>query len=592
VWSDEPEKGQALIDGVGEPGEPFWLLTRMLTYRAMWVAKGKSGHLVLAMSAAQELVFITEGGRAPWFRPVALGQLALLHALTGDTLHAVEIAKQALEALTPLSLPEWPREAILHDIGIVFREAGDTAGQERVIARLEAPPSKNWIERMARVSGARASGALDRPSTRESGTALDRLAISMLEHAGAPHGAFLRGLMTATSAHGARWRGMHGQLIAAAGTGCTFNDEDAVTIPLDQGEVIDLLGCPVDAVMALDRTTLDHLVSAARSLALDQEKIEALCEALTEATTRRDSAVRALERARRGPVAAVTGGTFPAVAGSSRSIRAVLDRLGLLASCTTPVLIEGLSGSGRRHLARALHGALGGVLGECPMLDMNIVPHETMRDALLRLEHEADGGVFVASGAEFLPPDTLSWLLNRLETGQMSGRLVLTLDVTMGGPIADSLRKELAHGRVVVPALEDRIEDLPAVIDALALQLGVSPEAVDPETRNALARRTWPGQIRELKQAMAAAAIRAGGGVIREEHLSEPSTKKSADRMARGMDAGYHDAVRSFRRDLLRHALTVSDGNRTHAAQLLGVQRTYFMRLIRDLGADDIRPAA
>jgi two-component system response regulator AtoC len=115
---------------------------------------------------------------------------------------------------------------------------------------------------------------------------------------------------------------------------------------------------------------------------------------------------------------------------------------------------------------------------------------------------------------------------------------------------------------------------------------------VDPETRNALARRTWPGQIRELKQAMAAAAIRAGGGVIREEHLSEPSTKKSADRMARGMDAGYHDAVRSFRRDLLRHALTVSDGNRTHAAQLLGVQRTYFMRLIRDLGADDIRPAA
>jgi DNA-binding NtrC family response regulator len=62
--------------------------------------------------------------------------------------------------------------------------------------------------------------------------------------------------------------------------------------------------------------------------------------------------------------------------------------------------------------------------------------------------------------------------------------------------------------------------------------------------------------------------------------------------MSLSLDAGYHDAIRVFRRDLLRHALTVSAGNRTHAARLLGVQRTYFMRLIRDLGADDIRPAA
>jgi two-component system response regulator AtoC len=226
------------------------------------------------------------------------------------------------------------------------------------------------------------------------------------------------------------------------------------------------------------------------------------------------------------------------------------------------------------------------------MLDMNIVPEEAMRDALLRLEHEADGGVFVASSAGSLPPDTLSWLLNRLETGEMSGRLVLTLDVTASGPIAETLREHLVHGRVIVPALEDRLEDLPAVVDALALQLGVSPEAVDPGARTALSRRTWPGQIRELKQVLAAAAIRAGGGVIREEHLTEPSSTKKPDRMARSLDAGYHDAVRSFRRDLLRHALTVSDGNRTHAAERLGVQRTYFMRLIRDLGADDIRPAA
>ena len=78
---------------------------------------------------------------------------------------------------------------------------------------------------------------------------------------------------------------------------------------------------------------------------------------------------------------------------------------------------------------------------------------------------------------------------------------------------------------------------------------------------------------------------------ILPEHLEADAEQEEAALLSEGVDLGYHDAVRSFRRRLLRHALSTTGGNRTRAARLLGVQRTYFMRLIRDLGADDIPPA-
>ena len=47
--------------------------------------------------------------------------------------------------------------------------------------------------------------------------------------------------------------------------------------------------------------------------------------------------------------------------------------------------------------------------------------------------------------------------------------------------------------------------------------------------------------------------------------------------------ADYHDAVSQFKRHLIEMTLRESQGNRTHAARVLGLQRTYLLRLIRDL---------
>jgi len=53
----------------------------------------------------------------------------------------------------------------------------------------------------------------------------------------------------------------------------------------------------------------------------------------------------------------------------------------------------------------------------------------------------------------------------------------------------------------------------------------------------------------------------------------------------------WQEAVRAFKRELIEHALACAGGNRTQAARVLGLQRTYLLRLIRELGVAARRPA-
>jgi Nif-specific regulatory protein len=83
--------------------------------------------------------------------------------------------------------------------------------------------------------------------------------------------------------------------------------------------------------------------------------------------------------------------------------------------------------------------------------------------------------------------------------------------------------------------------------------------------------------------------VRSAGKTLLPEHFEAAAGADQGASLSEGLDLGYHDAVRSFRQQLLVHALETTGGNRTRAAELLGVQRTYFMRLIRDL--EDAPPA-
>jgi DNA-binding NtrC family response regulator len=70
-----------------------------------------------------------------------------------------------------------------------------------------------------------------------------------------------------------------------------------------------------------------------------------------------------------------------------------------------------------------------------------------------------------------------------------------------------------------------------------------------------------------------------------------PTAVAGAPRVERESEATWHEQVRAFKRDLLTTALERSCGNRTHAARALGLERTYLLRLVRELGVTVPPPA-
>jgi hypothetical protein len=597
VWEGRPEQARVLYDGVGTEENPHWDLVRTLLLRSLWVRTGDARYLRLAIGSAEQLRFGAGVATIPGLVAAAAGNHAFLLLGNGEVSLAIEAADEAFAALGALSLPEWPRLAVLHDLAVVYRDGDRPERWQRVLDAVGDAPRAAWPERMRLMSGPRAQGALEAANRLGAGAARDqilaRVGLALLEGRTAPEAALLRGLVEAVGAHGAQWRQADGVEVACVGSAWSADDRTPrVRVALPGEEAIALHGTTESQLSGLDLDQLARLAATARGLAGDRAREGALRGAVDRAEAGRREATDALERTRRGPAAAIAGGTFPMVAGRSEPIRAALDQLGLLSQTALPLLIEGPPGSGRRHLARAFHAYESGSPERCPVLDMALVPESTMVATLRRLEAEAAGGVFVVANGEHLSPEAASDLIARVESGTVRGRVLVTLDDAERSPVADALRSAFAAGRVKIPGLDARIEDLPLLIDAVAVQLGKRPEQVGTAARAVLARRAWPGHVAELRTLLAAAVVRAGKGAILPEHLEAAHADALNTNLSESLDLGYHEAIKGFRRELLRHALEMTGGNRTHAAELLGVQRTYFMRLIRELGADDIRPQA
>jgi DNA-binding NtrC family response regulator len=102
---------------------------------------------------------------------------------------------------------------------------------------------------------------------------------------------------------------------------------------------------------------------------------------------------------------------------------------------------------------------------------------------------------------------------------------------------------------------------------------------ISTEAMEHLMRYHWPGNARELGNLIERAVVLARGAEIMPEDLpllrGTPSSGESP------LGKPYHDAVRHYQREVIRHALQSSGGNQARTAELLGLQRTYLARLIK-----------
>ncbi len=324
------------------------------------------------------------------------------------------------------------------------------------------------------------------------------------------------------------------------------------------------------------------------------------------------------------------------VVGSSPALQPVLDRARAVARSDAGVLIVGESGVGKEVLARAVHEEsaradqpfvpiAGGVLAGT-LLESELFGHEkgafTGADArrVGRFEQAAGGTVFL-DDIDDMPLATQVKLLRVLQehTVERLGGGPVEVDIRVVAATKEDLAPLVRAGRfredlyyrlnvitLTLPPLRERPEDVAELATYfLARHGGERDLAFAPATLAALRRHDWPGNIRELENAVlrGATLLPPGATAIEPEHLFPAGAVPDAvdavapasaqgTGAATGDDDGagtlrtLADAVEAAERSAIRSALAATGGHRGRTAERLGISRKHLWDKMKRLGID------
>ncbi|MCA8920937.1 MAG: sigma-54-dependent Fis family transcriptional regulator, partial [Planctomycetes bacterium] len=314
-----------------------------------------------------------------------------------------------------------------------------------------------------------------------------------------------------------------------------------------------------------------------------------------------------------------------ALVGASAPMLELGRRIGALARADSTVLIRGESGTGKELVARAIHGRSARREGpfvavSCAALPDSLIEAELFghekgaftgahQDRAGRVER-AQGGVLFLDEVGELSPLAQGKLLRFLEerrfervgagrgaTREADVRVLAATHVSLERAVAlGDFREDLYYRLNVVelalPALRERLEDLPLLVEHFLAGASATPR-VSPEVLAALLARPWPGNVRQLRNAIEAALVALGDGPeLRVEHLPPEPTQEAAQGVGAAVSAAVRAASEAatppvelyatlraeFERSLIAAALAASGGNQVAATQLLSMNRATFRR--------------
>ncbi|MBS2020168.1 MAG: sigma 54-interacting transcriptional regulator [Deltaproteobacteria bacterium] len=316
--------------------------------------------------------------------------------------------------------------------------------------------------------------------------------------------------------------------------------------------------------------------------------------------------------------------SFRGLLGKSQSMRDLYAAIERVGPTDLSVLVEGPTGSGKEVVAKALHEA-GDPAKPFTVLDCASVPGSLAESVIfghvrgaftgatetrMGVFEAGDGGtVFLDEVGELplaLQPKLLRVLEQRLVTriGETKPR---PIDVRVvcatwrdlrrmvnQGHFRDDLYFRLAQVRLVVPSLAERVDDIELLAKELVRRIPRHVECARTFTREAIDElriRSYPGNVRELKNVVERAAMLCDGPAIRPQDLA-------FDRLLdRGREGGSMEseetldfknakrtAIDDFERDFLAKLLARTNGNIAQAAGLAAIERHYLRSLLKKHG--------
>ncbi len=144
-----------------------------------------------------------------------------------------------------------------------------------------------------------------------------------------------------------------------------------------------------------------------------------------------------------------------------------------------------------------------------------------------------------------------------------------------------------------LPPLRSRREDILALAESFLVRIGAEmgggKRRMAPETVEILEKYHWPGNVRELENAIGRAVTLSEGEEITPPDLCL-ALADAEDEPATPEEVRFHESVREHKRAIIRRAIRQAGGNKTRAAEMLGLSPTYLSRLIRVLRVEPREP--
>jgi DNA-binding NtrC family response regulator len=311
---------------------------------------------------------------------------------------------------------------------------------------------------------------------------------------------------------------------------------------------------------------------------------------------------------------------FGDLLGASPRMRELFADIERIAGTDVTLLIEGETGTGKDVVAESVHRASARAGGPFVVFDCGAVSPTLVESELFGHERgaftgatqahagvfeQADGGTLFLDEIGELPRELQPKLLRALDKRQIrrvGGTTVVAFDVRVIAATNRQLRAEVARDRfrqdlyfrlaaahVTVPALRERMEDLPLLVEHfLSLERPPSSARDLPrEVWDLLRAHRWPGNVRELRNAVQRVLVTPDRAL--RDLAAMGSTGAAADasptdllplRIAR------REANDAFERSYLTQALKIAGGNVTRAASLADVSRQNLQKLLKKHGRE------
>jgi DNA-binding NtrC family response regulator len=301
------------------------------------------------------------------------------------------------------------------------------------------------------------------------------------------------------------------------------------------------------------------------------------------------------------------------ILGNSAATQRLLGSLPRMAASPVTVLIEGETGTGKSLLAELIHRH--GPRAEKPfvVVDCGAIPATLIESELFGHERgsftgaverhigafeAADGGTLFLDEVGELPLALQPKLLRAIEertikrvgstkTTRIDVRVIAATnrdlrDAVTAGQFRADLYYRLEAIRLQMPALRDRREDIPVLVEQFArrLQPGITPEVLDEVQRLLAARKDWPGNVRELRNAVEKVLVLGDLGADHTSSAPLPDQQVPFDGSV-SFKMAKEEAVAAWEQSYLASLLRHANGNVSRAARVAQMDRSHLRDLLR-----------